>query len=176
MTDSIYSNSPINFNVPPQSLKIRGLISSRSTLITNPAVSRFKPVDTDHGIPAAESRFEIQYAYCSDKNYYCPYIGSIYYSGIGVSTTVHTKEYCDLRIYNYTTLPNYYKFDNKDKHYLAYLASYWKCRSQRSLKAFFSALFHYVMSIKSACKPELGHSIKLFASLLKSCFTKRAKI
>lgn len=70
------------------SMKIRGLIYSRSVLLSKALVDRFKPVDLSKGLSYAEEVYDARPQFYAKNNYYFPFVGSIYYSGIGVSTTL----------------------------------------------------------------------------------------
>lgn len=64
---------------------IHGVVSWRSGLFTREVLNRFEPVPLDNGLNIAETRFDSQWFKNVDEVYYMPYIGSTYYSGIGVS-------------------------------------------------------------------------------------------
>ena len=74
------------------SMSLRGL-SGRSILMNKKVIDKFKPVITNQGVCLAETLFDRQVFIYSKKIYYCPYVGTIYYSGVGVSTKMNTKEY-----------------------------------------------------------------------------------
>ncbi len=71
----------------------RGFVSWRSGLFSSEVLNRFTPVITSQGLSLAESSFDSQWFLHSDVAYYMPFISSIYYSGIGVSTFIYDGEY-----------------------------------------------------------------------------------
>jgi len=116
----VYSNNLIEKGFDALSLKIRGLIFNRSVGISFKAIKKFNPVPKDKGISVAEGAFDIQFQLNVEKNYYFPFIGSIYFRGIGISTTMNNDK--EKRSYiqslrNDLKIPNIKK---KDKYYLHY--------------------------------------------------------
>jgi glycosyltransferase involved in cell wall biosynthesis len=70
-------------------LKIRKLISNRTTGISINVIKKFKPV-VEIGI-FTDGLIDIQTQLFSKKNYYIPFSGSIYYKGIGISSIYDSK-------------------------------------------------------------------------------------
>lgn len=85
--EMIFSNSLI-LKHNPISLKIRNLISNRTTGVSRKIIEKYYRVDKNIGI-YADGLLDIQTQLFSEKNYYSPFIGSTYYSGVGIS--VRTK-------------------------------------------------------------------------------------
>lgn len=79
-------------NADPFRLRYRFLIYIRSVAISAAAFSCFKDIPINRGISYAENIYEYQYQKYSDVSYYCPCVGSVYYSQIGMSTKMHTRE------------------------------------------------------------------------------------
>jgi len=71
----------------------RGFMSWRSGLYSSSVLDRFHEVDTSMGLSLAEYTFDSQWFLHIDEAFYMPYISSIYYSGIGVSTFIYGGEY-----------------------------------------------------------------------------------
>lgn len=130
------------------SLKLRHLIFNRSTFLSYAAIKSFYEVPVNEGVSVAENLFDIQYQIHSDKNYYCPYVGSIYYSGIGVSTKMHSINHINNLILSYEKLRLLGIFDQKDLLYIDYL----KCRLRYNIKKnvllFFKTWCYYFRSIR----------------------------
>ena len=55
-------------------------------------MNQYKEVPLDKGVPLAEHACEIQGFQHADIVYYIPFVASIYYSQIGVSTTMRNVE------------------------------------------------------------------------------------
>lgn len=69
----------------PISLKIRQLICNRTTGVSRKVFEQFYPVRKDIGI-MADGLIDIQTQLFSDKSYYAPFIGSNYYTSIGINS------------------------------------------------------------------------------------------
>ena len=80
----------------PISLKIRNLIFNRTVGFSRNVLNQFYPVNKSIGI-FADGLLDIQVQLFSQRNYYDPFVGSIYYTGIGISSK--TKKLDSLRSY-----------------------------------------------------------------------------
>jgi len=93
--ESIFRNNLVE-RYNPVSLKIRQLISNRTTGVSKKVLDKYYPVRKDIGI-YADGLIDIQTQLFSDKNYYDRFIGSVYYAGIGISARTlreeHVKSY-----------------------------------------------------------------------------------
>lgn len=78
----VKNNLITKFN--PVSLKIRKLISNRTTCISKKVLEKFQPVN-EIGI-FTDGLIDIQTQIYSEENYYLPYIGSVYYKNIGIGS------------------------------------------------------------------------------------------
>lgn len=103
------------------SLKLRHLIYGRSNAISFETIKQFNPIILDKGISYAENFFDIQPYLYSDFFYYFPFVGSNYYSSIGISKTMNN-------IMEYEVLKNTYQdmqtlpyLNKMDVFYLKYL-------------------------------------------------------
>lgn len=135
------------------SLKARSVISGRSTLATSLVFDRYKPVVLDKGLGIAEEMADIRLFQCTDNYYYVPFVATIYYTHVGVSTKLTGDEYYKERKAQYEwlkTLP----LDEKAKAYQDYrisqcvylidtnwgnfrkmLSAYWKAFDKYTLKS-----------------------------------------
>ena len=75
----------------PISLKIRQLICNRTTGISKKVLNQFYPVRKDIGI-MADGLLDIQTQIFSEKSYYTKFIGSIYYTNIGISSITKKED------------------------------------------------------------------------------------
>jgi glycosyltransferase involved in cell wall biosynthesis len=73
------------------SLKIRRLINNRSMGMSQSVFKKHFPIDKSIGV-SAEGLIDIQPHMFSEKAYYMPYVGSVYFSNIGVSTRLIKRE------------------------------------------------------------------------------------
>jgi glycosyltransferase involved in cell wall biosynthesis len=85
------SNKMIVKKHDPVRLKLRGLISTRSSCYSVKILQKFITVRKDIGI-CADGLIDIQQMMYAERNYYCKFIGSIYYAGTGVSVKVDYEE------------------------------------------------------------------------------------
>lgn len=74
-------------------LQMRGIIGTRSLLYSKKVIDSFRPVILDRGLRLSESLFDSQPARIIEKAYYIPKVTSIYYTGIGVSTSLSNTGY-----------------------------------------------------------------------------------
>lgn len=134
----------------PLSLKIRHIISGRSSATSFEAVKKFKWVPVEYGVSYAENYFDIQPYLYSERFYHIPVVGSIYYSAVGVSRTMFNKT-------EYKRLADVYKsmqshptiMENpKDVLYLKHLVykyNYLACKSPVNL---IKTVWFFIISYK----------------------------
>ena len=144
----IMRNNLISRGYNALSLKIRGLIYNRSILANEKVINQFKPVPIDKGISLAEEYFDSQWQLYSEKNFYHSYTGSIYYSGLGVSTTLNSEQFKKETIYKWRTLLRFYNLDYKDKMYCKFKIQQYKFYLNPSLKLLVKTINYYVKSIE----------------------------
>lgn len=105
------------------SLKSRNIISFRSSLATSKVYDRYKPVDLSRGLGIAEEMADMRIFMCSDEFYYVPFVATIYYTHVGISTKLNNADYIKERIAQYEwlkTLP----LDNKAIAYQDFLIAH----------------------------------------------------
>jgi len=143
----VFHNNLISKHFNPVSLKIRGLIFNRSTCSSTTVYQHFSSVPLDRGVSVAESLFDIQVQLHSQINYYLPYIGSIYYSGLGVSTKMvdvqHKQEYIDAMF----ELKRLEALNPKDSFFLDYQIYKTRFSIRPSLNDLIFAFKYYFKSI-----------------------------
>ena len=88
--EHFFSNKIIKKGFNPLSLKLRQLIVNRTILFSKPVLNQFKPVRKDIGI-YADGLIDIQVQMYADKSYYLPFVGSVYYAGIGISSKTENR-------------------------------------------------------------------------------------
>lgn len=99
------------------SLKARNIITYRSTMVTAKTLERYTPVDLSKGLGIAEEMADIRAFRFSDKFYYVPFVATIYYTHIGISTRLNTDEYYDEKIKQYRWMQDALPLDNKAKRF-----------------------------------------------------------
>lgn len=166
---NIHRNDLILSRINPISLKHRNLISNRSVFISDKVISQFKPVPTDLGLSLAEELFDRQYQLFSSKNYYCSFVGSVYYTNIGVSLKLFNPEYflenintCDII---YKMLSD--KLNTKDYYYSLYKQNFYSFLYKPSLYKLLKILKYYLKSIVIIRIPLITKDVMTFLCLIK---------
>ncbi len=120
--ESIISNSIVTKHNSFR-LKIRRIITNRTMGMSSTVLKKHFPVKRKDGISALEEgMIDIQPHMFSDKCYYMPYVGSIYYSQIGVSSWLNKQDYLRTRIQFYDAVINMKEYVNSsDIRWLKYL-------------------------------------------------------
>lgn len=102
------------------SLKARHVISYRSTFVTAKTLERYTPVDLSKGLGVAEEMADIRPFRFSDNFYYVPFVATIYYTHIGVSTSLGTEKIYKDRIVQYAWMQEGLPINDKAKSYCQY--------------------------------------------------------
>ncbi len=161
-------NLVANSSLDIKGLKIRGLICNRSMLQSGNVISQMTTVDLSHGVTYAEANYDMQPSMHSQKNYYCPFVGSIYYNGIGVSTKMNTPKHYQNYIDAYESLLYLNEWRMKDAFYLKYLISYNTFLIRPSIGLFFKTLWLYTKSMDYEYGTSLLSFVRVINKLLKS--------
>ena len=133
----IYRNNLIKHHAPI-SLKIRQLICNRTIGISRKVFEKFYPINKDIGI-MADGLLDIQVQIFSERSFYSPFIGSIYYSNIGISSVTKKEASIKSYILSLEELKNSIKpLLKKDENWLNYLQSQLSYKLNPSYKNLFS--------------------------------------
>jgi glycosyltransferase involved in cell wall biosynthesis len=132
----------------PISLKIRQLICNRTIGISRKVLDRYYPVRKDLGI-TADGLQDIQAQFFSVKNYYAPFVGSVYYTNIGISTVIYGKRWVESFLLTVEQL----KFDinnieKKDEQWLNYLQRQSLFRISPSLVTLSEYILYFILNIE----------------------------
>lgn len=125
-------------------LKVRKLLSNRSACFSKKVLDKFEKVSEGRSFNA-ELVQDVQLALFTEKNYYIPIVGNIYYAGIGVSTRMNKKERHDNIMEGYRRFVEFitahgYIFDKKDLAFIEFMKAYRSKNKKQALK-------HYLASI-----------------------------
>lgn len=85
-------------NVSLISLKARCILSFRSILASSKVYDRYETVDLSKGLGVAEEMADMRVFKYSDIFYYVPFVASIYYTHVGISTRLNDEDYLKERI------------------------------------------------------------------------------
>ena len=104
-------------------------------------------MDLKHGVSKAEKFFEFQPVMHAQYHYYCPFVGSIYYSGIGISTTAHSIEYRRGIIEANKSFLETFKLKKKDESHIKYKIASEEYHIKPSFSLYFKRIWLYIKSI-----------------------------
>lgn len=151
-----------NKKIRPSTLKIRGMISLRSMMQTQSLINQQVPVDLSEGVSKAEKFFDYQPFQHADYAYYCPFVGSVYYSGIGVSTTSSSIEYRKEKIKANQSFIDAYQLRRKDRFYILYRIATDEYFISPAFSLYIKKVWYYLMSSDF----RIGFSLKDFLRVL----------
>lgn len=153
------------------SMSLRGL-ANRSIMVNKIVLNKFKPVETNQGICLAETLFDRQTFIYSEKIYYCPYIGTIYHSGIGISTKMNTREYIMERKTAYEKCLNIYDLEKKDRYLILSFIYKQELLLDPTLSNFFRYIYNKIRGLKLRYGYKIRKELIIDASLIKKIILK----
>lgn len=119
----VFSNKAAGSGLDPVRLSIRGIIGNRSAICSKKVVECYKVVSMGKS-HIAESAQDRQLPLFSNKVYYIPQVGNIYYTRIGVSANMNMETLKDREeIEPYASLvlkENGYQLSKADEAYIRY--------------------------------------------------------
>jgi len=145
--ETVFSNEMINNNFNPVSLKLRGLINNRSCGFSSKILNKFSPVPKDIGI-YADLILDIQLQKYSTHNYYFPFIGSIYYTDIGIAKNTSKQEHYKSLIKACDEIERIIPLNKRDKNYNKFRKEFSDFNITPSLRQFFKVAYYYFNSIQ----------------------------
>lgn len=167
--EEFFSQSLVNKGLNLFSLYIRGLICNRSLLVNDKVLELYSPIDTNRSLNVVESEYDAQDHRLIKKVHYVPYIGSIYYQGIGVSSSL------DIEGSDYLTTQNIEKWkfflakyinDEADRYY-AYanieMSSFFETLN---MKSFFKAILFFHKGRMKGISYSLGEYVRFARPML----------
>lgn len=140
----IYSNKMILKNYSPISLSIRRLINNNSIGFSVNIQKKMFPVRKDIGI-YADGLIDIQIQMFSTHNYYAPFVGKIYYQGIGVSSKTYNVDHLKSMQQFRQELRSYVDFTPKDEYFMRFCEE--RALVRISWKQSLKILIFYIKSI-----------------------------
>ena len=156
------------------SLYVRFKISGRSLMVTKRVRDNFDPMLHGRGLNLVESHYDSQSHLNIKKAYYFPFVASIYYTGIGVSTRLSPKhsDYATKQcIEKWQYFLEHYVNSEEDKYY----ARYEKCKAEYMMRPQLMSLptlfFLYHKGQLNSCRPTLKETLRTFFNLLKYRFS-----
>lgn len=151
----------------PISLKVRNLISNRTTGFSRAVLEKFHPINKKIGI-YADGLIDIQTQLYSAKNYYSSYVGSVYFANIGISSRTKKEESLKSNILYLEELKTpTYKLSKNDMLWINYLQYKFSFLLNPNYATFYKYLIYLLKSINfkfgySNIKKEVKNFIKSF--------------
>jgi glycosyltransferase involved in cell wall biosynthesis len=133
-------------NFDPLSLKLRELISNRTTMFTKNLLSQFYSVNKEIGI-YADGLLDIQIQLFAKNNYYIPIVGSIYYADIGISHRSTKEQHIKSIILFYNELRKIHQWRKKDINYIDYKVANAEFVLEKTIKKFFHVILFFLKGI-----------------------------
>lgn len=130
----------------PLAAHLRGKFSTRSSAVTMPCFRQFDSFPIDQGVAISEEICDIQPFIHADKFIYMPVVGSIYYCGIGISTTMNNKKEFAQRKIAKELLLQTVELDDFTRHYLKFQINQFQYKIQPSFWIFCKSWYHYFLS------------------------------
>jgi glycosyltransferase involved in cell wall biosynthesis len=144
--EKVYRNNLVE-RYNPISLKIRQLICNRTTGVSRNVFDKFYPVKKDIGI-MADGLIDIQTQLFSQKNYYKSFVGSVYYTNIGISSITEKNEMLDSYIKSLQIIKSNIKnLSNADLIWLEYLNKNLLFIRNPNFRTFIHYLQYYLLII-----------------------------
>lgn len=170
--ETVVRNQALERDIPAYRLQLRGVIHPRGVLISKGTIDQYKPIPLEYGIPLAEIVTDLQQTYFSHHTYYIPFVASIYYANIGVTSNLKELKFNEDSIYKFEHLHEYFDLCDADKEYLQY-KKYMTLNGQRfSLSTYRQMIYHY----KNCADDQFPLSKKALFSLYFHPITSRLRL
>jgi len=169
--EDFFSNKNICSKLGPFSAKLRGLVYNRSVFNTLKVIKRFTPLPLEKGLAISEGVFDLMTELYTEKIYYMPYVGSIYFSGIGISTKLNNAKYLLEEAQKWKYYIAVFDLSKKDKAFCEYNYYFCKFMVHPSFINYYNTLKFYCLSIPYLDRKSIYEFLFLFA-----CLTKRIVI
>lgn len=164
-------------NENPLGAFFRNIATWRASLFSKSVLDNFKPVELNKGLILAETLFDSQFFYI-DEAYYDPIAGSVYYTGIGVSSqwglcenNSSYKVDDNITRWHYL-IENRIIYKKEDINWAKSSIAYSTCLKKFSIKSLFLYCTYYVKGLRGYRKDyrRLGNEIKY---LIKGCLKRQ---
>lgn len=162
----VEENNPKKWKCDSYSLWIRNKLNLRSVISSRMVYDRYKDIILDEGISLAESMYDSQIHLNTDINYFIPFVGTINYSGIGVSTKTFSEKFKKDIVYAQKRYLSMCKSNRTDKFFIQSSIYKWCFLIDYKLHNYFLHVFYLLRSYN----PKIGFTLdelKAEISLLK---------
>lgn len=166
--ETVHHQNAVLSGYKPWSLYLHGKISSRSLLLSAKVIDRYKPIIHDKGLSLAECMYDSQSHLNVDYAYYMPLVTSIYYSNIGISTTLGTKKYkIDQARIKYQYILDHYVKEKFDYYQAKYGLSKCYFLEHPSIWRFIIMFYYFEKGQLPDLRYSSKYTIRLFGSYFK---------
>lgn len=144
--EQIYKQNAIETGLSLFSLGLRGKICNRSLLTNNMVIDNYWPLVEGKGLNLTESSYDIMPHCIIENAYYLAYVGTIYYTGIGISVELNKFDspyYKQENIIKWEYFLEHYIKSDKDKYYALYKIESSKFAIKPSISYFCKAIFYF---------------------------------
>ena len=163
----IVKNNAVSNNSDVFGLKLRNRISNRSCFVTRGIMNQYREVDLSKGIALSETLADMQYSVQKKKNYYTNFLGTIYYSGVGVSTKLFSRDYYNEAVIAYNSLMTLFDLSIRDKFWILYCIYFHKLGIERSFLNAIKAIWYYILGVKYGPLRKIRSELADFILLLR---------
>lgn len=145
----VFRNNAIMKGFNPLKLYERGMINNRSSCYSTKILNKFKKVSQGRSY-IAENAQDAQLHLFVESTYYLPYVGNIYYTGIGISANMDEKilkEHEQTMVYAFEFFKQIgVEIDKYDAELPEYNISFKRMIKQKSLKSILNVFKFYLKS------------------------------
>lgn len=149
----VFKNDAITKGIDPMRLSVRGIIGNRSACFNRKIYDKYEKVSQGRSY-LPESAQDRQLQLFTEKSYYIPYVGNIYYAQIGVNVSFNAKrreerEYVEEYARQFIESHGY-KFPKKDLSFFKYKTEVAKSYKDKSFKHKFLIFRLFIKSFDPA--------------------------
>ena len=175
--EEIHTQKAVLSEYPLLSLKLRGLVSNRSFMVTKCVRDSYGPMILDRGLALAEGDYDIQPFLFISTAYYIQKVTSIYYTRVGVSSRLSVKESDYLTTqsiikWKYFLEGNRYILNSTDEHYARYELLRAQFYLRPSIIKICRMMNHFCLGQLPGFKPSIKIVIHLLLSYIKYWISK----
>lgn len=169
--ERVYSQKIVSGPYNLWSLHMRNLIGNRSLIISKPVIEEYRPAVLDRGLHLAEGIFDSQTARTIENAYYLPAISSVYYSGIGVSSSLSKTGYeTDENIVKWNYYLEHFISERRDVFYAKYQIAQSEYLIKPDISKFCAIIIYYLRGLYPVSLKNIMGVFVLGLKLLRYAF------
>jgi len=128
------------------SLKLRNLVYNRTSGVSRAVFKKFTPINKKIGI-FADALIDVQRHIYSNNNYYYPYVGSIYYSGIGIASRTSSVEGARSYLLALDEIMNLIQLSRSDKRWIRFKKKILSFQINPTLKTYMQSWVYFIIKM-----------------------------